>query len=144
MISYAGILIQATLIGSVVATFLASGIFFAEGFMGGGVIWLIFALVSACYAYMVWSRIPFAAATLKTGLSAVRSNLGLTAVAVGSLLVASVWTTWWLTNYLGIAQHLGGGDEDNAQKVDGGIVFLLLICFYWGHQVRIGEKGTNV
>jgi hypothetical protein len=49
MISYAGILIQATLVGSVVATFVASGIFFAEGFVGGGVIWLLFALVSCCY-----------------------------------------------------------------------------------------------
>ena len=60
-------------------------------------------------------------------------------VAIGSLFAAVVWTIWWITNYLGIAVHLQGnnvgGDEDAAQAMDGGIVFLLLICFYWAHQV---------
>ena len=137
MISYAEVLIQATLIGSIVTTALASALFFVEGLMGAGLIWMFFALISACYAYFVWNRIPFAAATLKTGLAAVKSNLGIMNVAIASLGVAVLWTFWWVTNYIGVSTHLAnnGGDDGDVASMDGGITFILLVCFYWAHQV---------
>ena len=45
--------------------FTAAVVMFVEGLVGGGCIWLGFGLISCCYAYFVWRRIPFAAATLK-------------------------------------------------------------------------------
>ncbi|GMH99868.1 hypothetical protein TrLO_g758 [Triparma laevis f. longispina] len=135
MIAFAESLIQITLIGSIILCFVASGIMFVEGLVGGGVIWLMIGLISCLYSYCVWHRIPFAAATLKTGLTAVKSNLGLMVCAIVSLFVAFGWTIWWVVNYLGIAYQENGGNDGDASGLNGGIVFALLICFYWAHQV---------
>jgi hypothetical protein len=132
MLAFAESLIQITLIGSIALAFTAAVVMFVEGLVGGGCIWLGFGLISCCYAYFVWRRIPFAAATLKTGLTAVKRNLGLVTVSVGSLFVGFSWTVWWMVNYLGINSHVNEGELGD---MNGGIVFLLLVCFYWGHQV---------
>ncbi|GMH62148.1 hypothetical protein TL16_g03416 [Triparma laevis f. inornata] len=52
-----------------------------------------------------------------------------------SLFVAFGWTIWWVVNYLGIAYQENGGNDGDASGLNGGIVFALLICFYWAHQV---------
>ena len=101
---------QITLIGSIVLAFTGSIFMFIEGLIGGAVIWLCIGLIYICYTYFVWRRIPFAAATLKTGLTAVKRNLGLVTVSVGSLFVGFGWTVWWMVNYLGINSHLNGGE----------------------------------
>ena len=135
MIAFAESLIQITLISSIVLCFVASTFMMVEGLIGGGVIWLMIGLISCLYAYCVWHRIPFAAATLKTGLTAVKSNLGLMIAAIVSLFIAFAWTIWWVLNYLGIAYQENGGNQGDAGGLNGGIVFALLICFYWAHQV---------
>jgi len=113
---------------------------FASGFLLGGILWAAFSCLSACYAYYVWDRIPFATANLQTGITAVKSNMGLLAVALISLVFAFGWTFWWLLTYMAISfNYDGGGDggdgEDEVQLMNGGLVFLLLVCFYWTHQV---------
>jgi Plasma-membrane choline transporter len=69
-------------------------------------------------------RIPFAAANLSTALSAVQSNMGLTFVALIMLVLALVWSLLWFVG-------LGGA----VSSSNGGIVFLLLVSYYWVHQV---------
>jgi hypothetical protein len=77
-----------------------------------------------CYAYFVWHRIPFAAANLNTALTAVRQNLGLAVVGYVMLAFAVVWSAVWM---IGFSNYL--------QSYNPLFLFLLLVSFYWVHQV---------
>jgi hypothetical protein len=80
--------------------------------------------VGVCYAYFAWSKIPFAAANLNTALTAVRCNMGLSAVAYLALLMAFGWSMFWSVAAGGTMMALG----QNA-------MFLFLVSYYWVHQV---------
>lgn len=69
-------------------------------------------------------RIPFAAANLCTALTAVQSNMGLTFIAVIMLLLAMVWSLLWFS-----------GLGDAVSTSNGGVIFLLLVSYFWVHQV---------
>lgn len=77
-----------------------------------------------CYAYMVWQRIPFAAANLNTALTAVKQNLGLALIAYIMLALAVVWSVFWLIGF-----------SNYFQSYNPLFLFLLLVSFYWVHQV---------
>ena len=72
-----------------------SGAFAVYGFMIGsaivGIIGLIFFAIMCCYAYAVWSRIPFATANLKTGTTAVRANCGVSIIAYIFTALGFAW-----------------------------------------------------
>lgn len=80
-------------------------------------------LWSICYAYFVWSRIPFAAANLNTALTAVRANLGLTMVAYVFLFVGLFFSIMWTTI------------SDVVLASYPGMAFLMFLSYYWTHQV---------
>jgi hypothetical protein len=80
--------------------------------------------IGVCYAKMVWPRIPFAAANLNTALSAVKANMGLTFVAYLVLLVAFGWSVFW---FVGLGTAVTTSNQ--------GVLFLLLVSYYWVHQV---------
>ena len=126
MITYSEGLVQTALILSVAM----SGVLAVLGFMAGqtvmGIFGIIFFCIGICYAKLVWPRIPFAAANLSSALSAVHMNMGLTTVAYALTLVAFGWTILWV---LSLGEAATGGNP-NA-----GIVFLLLVSYYWVHQV---------
>mmetsp|Transcript_33891 Transcript_33891/g.40611 ORF Transcript_33891/g.40611 Transcript_33891/m.40611 type:complete len:471 (-) Transcript_33891:283-1695(-) len=114
-----------------VALFFSIGCSFAMGIIGlmsGQLIMGIMGLVSfafgCCYAYMVWSRIPFAAANLTTALTAVRANLGTAIVAYIFLGLAMGWTMWWGVVTSGMMDAYGNG-----------VLYLFLVSYYWTHQV---------
>jgi len=117
-------LVQTALIFSVLSS-LAIGV---VGFMLGnillGCLGLLSFVIGICYARVVWHRIPFAAANLKTALTAVRANLGLAVLAYLVLALAFGWTLLW---FLGLGESL--------QSSNLGIVFLLFVSYYWVHQV---------
>mmetsp|Transcript_18977 Transcript_18977/g.28303 ORF Transcript_18977/g.28303 Transcript_18977/m.28303 type:complete len:495 (-) Transcript_18977:253-1737(-) len=108
-----------------VAMSLAVGVL---GLLGGqiymAVLGFIGAALGACYAWSIWSRIPFAAANLNTAITGVKANMGLAVIAFFYLIVAFVWSVWWIAAAGGSLQYYGGW-----------IVFLFLISFYWVHQV---------
>jgi hypothetical protein len=85
-------------------------------------------LCGMCYARAVWSRIPFAAENLKTGVSAVRSNLGIVfyAYAFGALTV--VYSMVWALVVIGI-------DSRNPGQINMGYGFLLFLALFWTEQV---------
>ena len=69
--------------------------------------------------------IPFIfLANLNTALTAVKSNMGLAFIAYFVMLLAFGWSCFW---FLGFAQSLSTSNT--------GIVFLLLLSYYWVHQV---------
>jgi hypothetical protein len=63
-------------------------------------------------------------ANLNTALTAVKSNMGLAFIAYFVMLLAFGWSCFW---FLGFAQSLSTSNT--------GIVFLLLLSYYWVHQV---------
>lgn len=113
------------------ALFFSIGCSLAMGLIGlmfGQLIMGIMGLVSfafgCCYAYFVWSRIPFAAANLTTALTAVQSNLGVSVVAYLFLGLAMGWTMCWSVVTSGMMDAYGNG-----------VVYLFLVSYYWTHQV---------
>ena len=124
MMRYAKELVKTALVFSVIM----SGIVGIFGFLSGqtlmGILGLVFFAIGICYARVVWPRIPFAAANLNTALTAVRANLGLAVVAYAMLALAFGWSIFWF---------VGLGDAVNASNT--AILFLLLLSYYWVHQV---------
>ena len=68
------ILIQFSLLVSIAVALAICVYSFMYNSILGGVFGAIIFLLSTCYAYAVWCRIPFAAANLSTALTAVRKN----------------------------------------------------------------------
>ena len=94
-------------------------------------------LFSAYYAYVVWNRIPFAASNLVTAITAVRANLGLAFFAYTNLLVSFFWSIWWAIAFVATTYVLGECDAQGncAKPINGILVFLFLVSFYWTAQV---------
>ena len=159
MLSCSFVLIQGCLLSSVVMQFLFSLMSLVAGNLIAFLLFLFFGMLMMCYARAVWSRIPFAAANLNTGITCIKKNLGVCVYAVVALVVAVVWSMCWMVNALAIAQHLaqnfnndgdgdGGGGDDaesptNIAQMNAGIIFLLLVSFYWVHQVISGVVHTT-
>jgi Plasma-membrane choline transporter len=108
------------------------------GAIGPGLIFLVMCAFSACYAYRVWIRIPFAAANLVTAVTAVRQNLGLAVYAYWSLILILLWTILWTISLGATVYVLGNCDASTgvcASSVNGGIIFAFLVSYYWTAQV---------
>lgn len=115
----------------------------------GAVMGLLSFLCGCCYARIVWSRIPFAAANLKTGLTAVNQNFGLIFVAYFLVVLALGYTAVWALCMIGVYDVAGDclvekddageditEDEDDCEKqINAGYMVLLLVAFFWAQQV---------
>jgi hypothetical protein len=86
MMKFAIPLVKAALIFSVGFSLLLAIFGFMTGNMLLGICGAISLAVGLCYARIVWPRIPFAAANLKTALTAVKDNMG--------LVVATLFSTY--------------------------------------------------
>lgn len=124
MMKYPQALVKTALIFTVAMSLAMAIMGFMTGQMWFGILNLVAFAISVCYAKLVWYRIPFAAANLNTALTAVKSNSGLTFIAVFMLVVALGWSVLW---FVGLGQALSSSS--------GGIVFLLLVSYYWVHEV---------
>ena len=124
MMKNAKLLVESALIFSVATSFCMGVVGFMAGNLIMGAIGLVAGVVGCCYAYVVWRRIPFAAANLKTALSAVKSNLGLFLVALVVSGVAMGWSVLWF---------LGFGTALQTDSLV--VVFFLFLSYYWTHEV---------
>jgi hypothetical protein len=141
MMKFATLVIQIALVSSVVLSLLVAVASFATGNIVGGILGLVFFALSACYAWCVWSRIPFAAANLNVGLTAVKANCGLTLVAYGMTFAAIVYSIIWSLAVAGVFTQntvCDAGGKCTGQP-NGGIMFLLFLSYFWAQQV-----STNI
>lgn len=143
------LLIQISLLFSLVLSGLMVAWMFFLGQYVAAVISLLFFALSLCYACMVWRRIPFAAANLNTGLTAVKRNAGVVVVAYLLVLVSYAYAVMWLVGLVGVYDKEGlcdptavDGTATTATKPDGtadvcqanlawGYYFLLLLSLFW-------------
>lgn len=117
-------LVQMALIFSVLSSLAIGVVGFVMGSVLLGCLGLFSFLVGICYARVVWHRIPFAAANLRTALTAVRANLGVVVLSYLMLALAFGWTMLWF---------LGVGSSLQANNL--AVVFLLFVSYYWVHEV---------
>jgi len=115
---------------SLILTVIMSGIIAIMALLSGqmlmGLLGCAGFAVGCCYAKAVWVRIPYTAANLTTALTAVQANLGLILVAYKFLAVAFAWSLLW---FAGVGQIL------SAEEVNLAVFFVLMLSFYWVHQV---------
>eukprot|EP00586_Coscinodiscus_wailesii_P013726 CAMPEP_0172494472 /NCGR_PEP_ID=MMETSP1066-20121228/48731_1 /TAXON_ID=671091 /ORGANISM="Coscinodiscus wailesii, Strain CCMP2513" /LENGTH=482 /DNA_ID=CAMNT_0013265467 /DNA_START=86 /DNA_END=1531 /DNA_ORIENTATION=+ len=137
MMRFATLVIQIALILSVVLSLLVAIASFATGNIVGGCLGLFFFLMSACYAWCVWSRIPFAAANLNVGLTAVKANCGLTVVAYGLTFSAIIYSIIWSVAVAGVFTQTTVCDASGncTGKPNAGIMFMLFLSYFWAQQV---------
>lgn len=110
------------------------------------------------YARAVWSRIPLAAANLKTAITSIQSQLGVAFLGITSLPVYILWFALWMYFFVSTLStpfmqsqvestklvHSGGykGGDDYVATIEESrsalwyfLFFLMLLSFYWTSQV---------
>eukprot|EP00590_Aulacoseira_subarctica_P007582 CAMPEP_0172414412 /NCGR_PEP_ID=MMETSP1064-20121228/1069_1 /TAXON_ID=202472 /ORGANISM="Aulacoseira subarctica , Strain CCAP 1002/5" /LENGTH=480 /DNA_ID=CAMNT_0013151067 /DNA_START=22 /DNA_END=1464 /DNA_ORIENTATION=+ len=101
-----------------------------------GILGIIFVLLTMCYIRAVWSRIPFATANLVTGITAIKSNCGITLVAYFFAVLGVAWYYLWTLVTMGVFVTLYCTDGVCAtDTINWGYMFLLLLSFYFTAQV---------
>jgi len=107
-----------------------------------GIVALVAAGCMLYYWYYARDRIPFASASLNTGLTAVKSNFGVILVAYLNILFLFSYIFLWALAIFGISQKLtiwlcddAGDDCVVAGATRGGITFFSLLMLFWSQQV---------
>jgi len=137
-----GILIKVALLFNAVLVLIIAAVSLYYGNMIGGIIGLVFFAFFLCYAKLVWKRIPFATANLKTACSAIRSNCGVTIIAYVFTALAFAWTVLWSLALAGTQEYLLACEEVDVDGVtqtvcnpNYGYLFLFFLSFFFTHQV---------
>lgn len=146
MIKYAEGLIKTSLFFNMALGLVASVAGFASGSTEAGIMGLVFFVMGACYAWMVWSRIPFAAINLVTASSAIKANIGVTVFAYGAIVMNGLWLVLWSAATYSTLFVLGDCDaEGNCNnEISGLYVFLFVLSLYWTAQVIKNVVHTTV
>lgn len=144
-----GILIKVALLLNVVIAFATAAAAFYYGSLVVAVICVIMALLTCCYTYCIWSRIPFATANLRTGTTAVKANCGVTFLAYIVVVAAFGWTLLWTLSVIGVQDSLITCEEnqDGAQVCSNPnylYLFLLFVSYYFTHQVLQNTIHTTI
>lgn len=136
------VLIEISLLFSLICSALIAVGSFYYGSIAGGIFGVIFFLLSVCYACIVWKRIPFAAANLSTGLTAVKTNAGVFLVAMSIVAFSFAYCLLWMTALVGVYDKLSDcvstTNADNVtttvcteDNVGWAYFFLVLLAFFW-------------
>jgi len=125
-------LIQASLILTVISNVFLVIFFIASGYWIGAIASLLFLALAAVYAMAVWRRVPFAAANLQTGLTAVQSNGGLVMTAYGITTVVALSSIVWVLAWLGVYMRSADcSDQECVSHMNPFVFASLLLMFYW-------------
>jgi Plasma-membrane choline transporter len=131
-------LIKVSLLFTIVMAAISCLLGFASGGIFGGVIGLIFLALTICYAYMVWSRIPFATANLVTACTAVKANIGVTIYAYIFAFLSGIWSIVWAIAAFGVFEQNSCTTNADGQSVCSpsyGLLFVLFLAFFFVAQV---------
>lgn len=135
-------LIKISLLFSLVVSLLVVVFSFMIGNIWAGAFGVIFFAISVCYACVVWKRIPFAAANLNTGLTAVKGNAGVVALAYVLVTLSFGFTMLWMVAAVGVYDAEGicsattNADGSSSyvcteDNVAAGYFFLLFLSLFW-------------
>eukprot|EP00545_Synedropsis_sp_CCMP1620_P000665 CAMPEP_0119013882 /NCGR_PEP_ID=MMETSP1176-20130426/9166_1 /TAXON_ID=265551 /ORGANISM="Synedropsis recta cf, Strain CCMP1620" /LENGTH=520 /DNA_ID=CAMNT_0006967009 /DNA_START=43 /DNA_END=1605 /DNA_ORIENTATION=+ len=141
MTHYADLLIQISICFNIAASLVFSVLCLVQLNVGGAMVGLLFFTVGLCYARAVWPLIPWAASNLVTAVAAIQTNIGITLVGFGMVVLTLGFTLLWVLAFAGAYMHttVCSGAEDGQQQceshINGIVVALFLLAFYWTMQV---------
>jgi hypothetical protein len=146
MMKFATCLIKTALIFNMVLTAVMAVLAMIGGVVGLAIVFGIGFLLSAYYCYIVWSKIPFSASTLITATTAVKANIGLAFFSYTNLFVTFLWSFWWAIAFIATSYVKGdcGADGTCNNDINGGMVFLFLVSYFWTAQVIKNVVHTTV
>lgn len=143
-----GILIKAAIIFNVFVSLAVVVIAIYYGLIPMAIIGGIFFLITCCYTYCIWSRIPFATANLKTGCASIRANCGVSFIAYIVVIFAFFWVLLWNVAVIGVQDQLITCEEVNGQQVCSNpnylLFFLLFVSLYFTQNVLVSVIHTTV
>lgn len=91
--------------------------------------------LSVGYAFVVWDRIPFAAANLMAGFHGVRKNAGTVLVAFAFQFLALVWSIYFTFVVIGVYDALLNGDLSLSKHATVFVYTMLFISYFWTYSV---------
>lgn len=136
MTHHAERLIESSLMASSALMGLVALALFLNGAPGMGIFCSIMVAITVLYARAVWHRIPFAAANLRTALSALQTNAGVCVLAYGLSLVANLYLVVWMLALVGVSYR-----ESTCQNgicsphLNALSILLLVLSYHWTSQV---------
>mmetsp|Transcript_17181 Transcript_17181/g.35284 ORF Transcript_17181/g.35284 Transcript_17181/m.35284 type:complete len:536 (+) Transcript_17181:206-1813(+) len=130
-------MIKMALVLNLIVTTAVFGFSIFIGAIGVAIMAGVGLLLTIYYTYVVWKRIPFAASTLVTALTAVKCNMGLAFFACNNLIVTFVWAIWWSTAFVATFYVIGDCNAEGycENEINGFLVFAFLVSFFWTAQV---------
>ncbi len=87
--------------------------------------------LSVAYAFIVWDRIPFAAANLHAGLSGILANPGAVFLSFVFQVLALGWSIYYIFVTGGVYDAIQIGDINESPGVQYIYFGLLLVSYYW-------------
>uniref|UniRef100_A0A7S1CX49 Choline transporter-like protein n=1 Tax=Cyclophora tenuis TaxID=216820 RepID=A0A7S1CX49_CYCTE len=139
MTRFSQVLIQISIIFNIFASIFLMVMFASSGNNGAVLAAFISFAIFSCYAFAVWDRIPFAAANLTTGVTAIRTNIGVAFVPVLMSLLAWVYIFFWVVALYGTFmtsdQNCDQNDKHCNRKIEEVIVAIYLVALFWTLQV---------
>lgn len=144
---FAAQLIQASIIFNILISIAFSVVCFSQDAAGMAGFGLFSCFIGILYAWSIWPMIPWAASNLVTAVTAIRTNVGVTVVGLGMVLLTSAFTLLWLLAFFGTAMHSMYSCDDEgscSSHINGIIVSLFLLSFYWTTQVlKVREMNAG-
>jgi hypothetical protein len=140
MTRFAEQLVQISLLFSIGCNALILLFFLTQHFWWGAVLSTVFVAWGLWYARAVWNRIPFAAANLKTAVTALQLNGGIMVVAAATVLVVNLFSVFWMLAWLGVyARSATCKYGECTSHMSSLTVTSFLLSYYWTAAV-----GKNV
>jgi len=101
--------------------------------------------LSVAYAFIVWDRIPFAAANLHAGLSGILANPGAVLVSFVFQVLALGWSIYYIFVGGGVYDAIQVGDIDEAYEGIEYVYYVTLgISYYWTLNVFLNIVQVTV
>ena len=145
MMRFAEGLIKFALWFNIITTLLVAILTLLVGLFPVAMVCFLSFAFTAYYAYVAWSRIPFAAANMQTAVTAVRANFGLTFFAYNALLLSLGWSIWWSIAVASTTYVTSECSADGCEKDPNALViFGFLVSYFWTVQVIKNTVHTTV
>ena len=101
-------------------------------------------IMSACYAWVVWDRIPFAATNLSVALKGMRKSLDIPFIGFCNLVTTFTWTICWICAFFGASDYLWN-EEKLSNNWMVAVALFFLFSYYWTAQVlKVSQQHVYV
>lgn len=132
------VIIESSFAFSIGSSLLFGILFSVKGLLPVAILFYISFLVTSCYFYCIYSRIPFAAANVATAVTAIRSNCGILFLVFLMAIKLTLWLIIWLLAVMGVyyrQYHCSDDSEVCTSNMSAAQISLFLLSFYWTNQV---------